>query len=188
MSRVRYITRCALFCALGALLPQAFHVFGVGAGQTFLPMHIPTMCAGLFMGTTAGAVTGAVSPLLSSLLTGGSMPTLVKLPFMMLELAAYGAASATTFSCLKKTRLPLWPRTALSVLAAQIVGRAVNLLCTVLVVHLFGVTSKAVSTAAVWTAVLTGFPGILLQLLVLPTLLVALQSLTHPSASNSDEK
>lgn len=184
MSHSQYITRCALFCALGALLPQAFHFFGIGAGQTFLPMHIPALCAGLLMGPGAGASVGFLSPLLSCLVTGGSMPAPIKLPFMMLEVATYGVCCALAYARLRKTRLSVWFGSFLSVLFAQLCGRAVNALGTAAAVYLFGVSDKAVSMAAVWTAVLTGLPGIVLQLVVLPTLLVTLQRLSRPSVSD----
>ena len=39
-----------LLIAIGIILPQLFHIFGQAAGQTFLPMHIPVMLAGMLIG------------------------------------------------------------------------------------------------------------------------------------------
>ncbi len=178
MTKSQYITRCALFCALGALLPQAFHVFGAVSGQAFLPMHLPAMCAGLFLGPTAGAVTGLVSPLLSYLITGGTMPVLIKVPFMMLEVATYGAAAAAAFRRLGRVCRPCFVRTLLAVLCAQIAGRAVNVLSTVAAVYAFGVTHKAVTMTAALAGIGAGLPGIAIQLVFLPTFLVTLQKIT----------
>lgn len=69
-TKAQYVTYCALFCALGALLPQAFHAFGALSGTVFLPMHIPAMMAGFLLGPVAGVVTGIISPILSCLITG----------------------------------------------------------------------------------------------------------------------
>ena len=57
------------FCiALCIVLPMAFHA--IGAGATFLPMHIPVLLCGLLCGWPFGAACGLIGPLLSSLLTG----------------------------------------------------------------------------------------------------------------------
>lgn len=187
MTKSQYLTRCALFCALGALLPQAFHCFGAVSGQAFLPMHLPAMCAGLLLGPTAGAITGLVSPLLSYLLTGGSMPILIKVPFMMLEVATYGAAAAVAFRLFGRVCRPCFVRTLLAVLCAQLAGRLVNVLTTVMAVYVLGVTHKAVTMTAALASIGAGFPGIVIQLLFLPTFLVTLQKITGTVASPTEK-
>lgn len=75
-------------------LPQLFHVIGAVSGRgtalgvAFLPMHLPIIFVGLIAGPAVGAIAGAAAPLASFLLSG--MPMLAVLPFMMIELCAYG--------------------------------------------------------------------------------------------------
>ena len=53
-----------------------FHLAG-GMGVVFLPMHLPVLLAGFFLGPRFGLLVGIITPLLSSLLTG--MPPLLPL-------------------------------------------------------------------------------------------------------------
>ena len=163
-TKAQYVTYCALFCALGALLPQAFHAFGALSGTVFLPMHIPAMMAGFLLGPVAGVVTGIISPILSCLITGGGMPIPVKVPFCGFIYRAF-----------TRTPLPEIAKTVFTVLTAQFAGRCVNILCTVFAVNVLGVTHKAVSLAAAVGSIGTGLPGIVIQLLFLPALMVTLK-------------
>ena len=69
-------------------LPQLLHIIGLvsnmgtALGETFLPMHIAILAAGLLGGGTVGFVSGALAPLISFALTG--MPTVYMLPFMIM--------------------------------------------------------------------------------------------------------
>lgn len=174
-TKAQYVTYCALFCALGALLPQAFHAFGALSGTVFLPMHIPAMMAGFLLGPVAGVVTGIISPILSCLITGGGMPIPVKVPFMMLEIGTYGLFCGFIYRAFTRTPLPEIAKTVFTVLTAQFAGRFVNILCTVFAVNVLGVTHKAVSLAAAVGSIGTGLPGIVIQLLFLPALMVTLK-------------
>ena len=75
-------------------LPQIIHVIGAvsgmgtSLGEALLPMHLPIILAGLLGGSYVAGIAGLLSPLLSFALTG--MPTSAMLPFMMIELCAYG--------------------------------------------------------------------------------------------------
>ena len=166
------IVLCGLFCALGVLLPQAFHMFGAAAGMTFLPMHIPVLMAGLTIGPVCGLITGVVSPVLSCLFTG--MPVPAKLPFMVFELAAYGF-----FSGLFSKNGSAIGRVYLSLIGAQIAGRAVNALCALIAVYLLHV--EKVSVLSVWTAVVAGLPGIVIQLVFIPPLVMAVKRAIKPA-------
>lgn len=151
-------------------LPQVFHVVGavsgLGAalGQTLLPMHLPVLLAGLLAGPIVGMVAGALSPLVSFALSG--MPMLSLLPFMVLELAAYGLAAGL----LARTRMPV----LFKVLIAQIAGRAVHALAILIVVHGLGVQTAPV--VSVWTSVLVGLPGLLLQWSLIPFMVFWVES------------
>lgn len=152
----------ASLCAV--LLPQIVHsvgaLLGIGsiAGEILLPMHFPVLLVGLLAGPVAGIGAGALSPMLSVLLTG--MPSLALLPFMCVELSIYGFISGS----MKNKRVP----TTVKVLLAQIGGRAVRA-AVILVAQGFGFSSLPCSI--IWTSVVVGFPGIMLQLLFIPLII-----------------
>ena len=173
-TQAQYITYCALFCALGALLPQAFHVFGNLPGTVFLPMHIPAMAAGFLLGPLAGLITGILSPLLSCLIPVGTMPIPIKMPFMMFEIGTYGVVCGVLYRLFAHFRLPVLVKSVFTVLGAQIAGRLVNLLCTLFAVKILGITAKPVSLAAAIASIGTGVPGIVIQLVFLPMLMLTL--------------
>ena len=173
-TKAQYITYCALFCALGTLLPQAFHVFGNLPGTVFLPMHIPAMAAGFLLGPLAGLITGILSPLLSCLITVGTMPIPIKMPFMMFEIGTYGVVCGVLYRLFAHFRLPVLVKSVFTVLGAQIAGRLVNLLCTLFAVKILGITAKPVSLAAAIASIGTGVPGIVIQLVFLPMLMLTL--------------
>lgn len=144
------------------LLPQVFHAIGaasgVGAalGEAFLPMHLPVILVGLLAGPFAGALSGILAPIVSFALSG--MPGMAILPFMMIELSVYGC----TAGMLKNVNMP----SVLKVLSVQVLGRSVRAAAIVLAFYAFG--STAIPVSIIWTSILTGLPGIILQLTLLP--------------------
>lgn len=158
----------ALLAILASVaLPQVFHFIGAATGQgnslgaSFLPMHLTVLFAGLYAGPWVGLVAGLLSPATSFLLSG--MPALAILPFMTVELGVYGLAAGL----LRNARIPVVGK----VLAAQIAGRAVNLSLVAVVAALGG----AASVQATLGGLVTGLPGVLLQLVLLPLLLYRVQ-------------
>lgn len=150
--------------ASAVALPQLFHQaglllgLGTAVGQTFLPMHLSVMLVGLVAGPAVGLVSGALAPLASFALSG--MPVVTTLPFMVVELAAYGLVAGL----MRPVRVPV----ILKVLVAQVAGRVVLTAATFLAAILLG---SSASVAAVWTTTLAaGLPGIVLQLALLPVL------------------
>lgn len=166
---VKKQTIVALIAIISAVaLPQLFHVMGsmsglgTSLGETFLPMHLPVLLAGLVAGSYAGAFAGLFSPLLSFALTG--MPTSVMLPFMMLELFAYGLFSGL----LRNTKMPCIAK----VLTAQVGGRAIRAIAILLSVYAFG--NSAVNTAIIWSSIATGIFGLVLQWTLIPLIMYRL--------------
>ena len=161
----RQIVLAALLLALGVLLPQAFHVFGPQAGKMFLPMHLPALLAGFLLGP-AGGVVGVLLPPLSFLIS--SMPAPPMLWFMTAELFIY-AISAGLFS--KTMKLPLWASLPLALLS----GRAVKALAF----FAFGslINTPGFTASMVITDTIAGIPGIILQLVALPVILMLLKKL-----------
>jgi len=155
---VRDIARASFLSALGLALPFLFHL--VGAGKMFLPMHIPIIIGGFLLPPTLATFIGAIVPFLSSILTG--MPPIVPtMPLMVLELAGLGGITAILYQRLKAG---IWAS-----LIGGIIGDRVVL---ALAVFLLGRWLEVKSAIAyVSTAVITGLPGIALQLLLIPPII-----------------
>lgn len=155
----------AVCIALCYVVPLLFH--GVqNAGRVFLPMHLPVFLCGLICGWQYGLLCGLAGPALSSLLT--SMPPAAMLPSMMLELAVYGCVSGLMmrFIRTKNTYADLY----ISLIAALLCGRVVAGLMQALIF------SKGAYSMTAWVSgyVVTSWPGTLIQLVLLPSVVFAL--------------
>ncbi len=158
-----------LFSALALIgavaLPQIFHLLGMvselgsSLGEAFLPMHITVFLAGYFAGSLFGGAVGLLAPAVSFLLTsamGQAMPALPMLPYMTIELAVYGLVTGL-FSGRK---VPV----ICSLLLAQAAGRGVRAVA-ILIGSLLG---SPIAPAVIWSSVLTGLPGLVLQWVLVP--------------------
>lgn len=144
------------------IVPQLLHAFGAvsgmgtSLGETFLPMHLPILLVGLLAGPYAGAVAGMFGPLVSFALSG--MPGIAMLPFMMLELCAYGL----TAGLLRNVKLPV----VMKVLFVQIAGRIIR--AAAIFAAVYGLGSQSVSLASIWMSISVGIFGIVLQWALVP--------------------
>lgn len=163
-SKVTKMVFGGLLIALGILLPQAFHVFGTAGGGTFLPIHIPILMAGLMLGPYYGGLIGLVVPILSSVLTG--MPPVPKVYFMIVELVTYGIVTGIV---IRKANVYI------SLVAAMLAGRLLYGLSLVIGVKLLHFTAPFANQAAFFGGIVTGIPGIVIQLIILPILYAALK-------------
>lgn len=151
-------------------VPQLFHflgyVSGLGTalGETFLPMHLPIILVGLLAGPYAGAVAGLLGPLASFALSG--MPGVVMLPFMMIELCAYGLFAGL----LRNAKMP----TIAKVLITQVAGRAVRAAAILIAVFAFG--NENVNIAVIWMSIGAGIFGIVLQWALLPLIVYRVEN------------
>lgn len=154
----------AFFLAIGLVLPSIFHMFGA-AGKIFLPMHIPVILCGFICGWQYGLVCGIVTPLLSSVLT--SMPVLI--PFgvsMMFELGTYGMICGFLYQRFNKNII-------ISLVIAMIGGRIVSCLANMIIL---GIASKPFAFNMFLTgAFVTALPGIIIQLVLIPILMMSLE-------------
>ena len=158
----------AAFILLAVAAPWAFHQYHL-AGPTFLPMHIFVLLAGLMFGWRAGLAVGLFTPLVSHAITG--MPVLAILPQILIELSVYGLVAG-----LLREKLNL--RTVWSLAGAMIAGR-LALVLAVAVLSLFGAVysplgAEAGPLAVAWSAVRQGWPGILMQLIFIPLVVILL--------------
>lgn len=158
---VRTLTATGLLLAVGLLLPLVFHsLFGAAGGKTFLPMHYAVLLGGLLLGPAAGTLLGIATPVLSTLMTG--MPAVAILPPMVVELAVYGLVAGIARRYWRLA--PLW-----ALLLAMVAGRVALGLAVAVVGPLIGL--KVAAVAYVWGSIVTGLPGIAVQVVVIPLLM-----------------
>lgn len=164
MSYLKKLVFCAACVALCVVLPMAFHTIQ-NAGNIFLPMHIPVILCGLICGWPYGMACGILGPLLSSILTG--MPKVAILPSMMVECAVYGCVTGLIMQ-LVHTKKP-WLDQYISMLTAMVCGRVLAGLAKSLIF-----SPGTAPFAWVGTSLVTGIPGICIQLVLIPLVVAAL--------------
>nr|WP_320024941.1 ECF transporter S component [uncultured Acetobacterium sp.] len=162
-SKIKNLVGTGLCIALGLLLPQLFHV--IGAGPVFLPMHIPVLICGLCFGWQYGLVSGVITPLLCSVLMG--MPPIFPVGLsMMFELGAYGALSGLLY---RKFNVNIY----VALIGSMLAGRIVSGLASTL---FYGMAGKEYGVQLFLTgAFVTSIPGIILQIIIVPLLVIALE-------------
>ncbi len=164
---IRTLVLAAFMLALCLILP-----FFTGQipqiGSMLLPMHLPVLLCGLLCGWQYGAAVGFVAPLLRYVLFG--MPPIYPVGIAMaFELATYGLVIGLLYS---RSRWKCIFALYRSLLIAMVVGRIVWGAAEVVLLGLDG-------QAFTWElflsgALLTAIPGIILQLVFIPALMIAL--------------
>ena len=167
MSYVKLSVITALCIALCVVLPMAFHAIP-GAAFSIIPMHIPVLLCGLIAGWRFGLLAGIAGPLVSFLITG--MPPTFVLPGMMLELGVYGLAAGLLMFFINTKKI--YPDLYISLVGAMLVGRVVAGIANALIF------SRGEFTIQAWMGAyfITSFPGMIIQLAFLPSLVIALES------------
>lgn len=156
----------ALCVALGIVLPITMHSIP-NAGSVMLPMHIPVLLCGLLCGPAYGLACGILTPLLSSLIT--SMPGPAYLPSMICELAVYGFIAGLLI-VLVRTGSQI-ANVYISLVGAMLLGRVVYGIVNALIFRAGAYSMELWLTASFVTAL----PGIIIQLVVLPLIVLALR-------------
>lgn len=161
----RYVST-AVCIALCVVLPITLHAIP-NAGTLLSPMHLPVLLCGLICGWPMGLLCGLAGPLLSSLITG--MPAMGYMPTMMVELAIYGLVTGLMIHLVRTGKLiaDLY----ISLLTAMLAGRILTGVARALIFAAGTYSWKAWATGYF----LSSFPGIVLQLILIPALYLALQ-------------
>ncbi len=166
MNQVRKIVVSGLLLAMGIVLP-----FVTGQipqiGSMLLPMHIPVLLCGYVCGWKCGVTVGFVTPILRSMLFG--MPPMLTAIAMAFELATYGGVTGILYERLLGKKVKIY----ISLLAAMLAGRSVWGIVSLII---YGVTNAAFTWQIfIGGALLNAIPGIILQLIVVPILVVAIE-------------
>ena len=138
-------------------------------GSKLCPMHIPVILCGYVCGAPWGLAVGFIAPLLRSLILGMPSPIFPRAVAMAFELAVYGLMSGLLYRRLPKSKANIYVSLILSMIAGRLVWGVVQLCCVGLDVSKFSLT-------AFWTgAVVNAIPGIIIQLVLIPILVIALE-------------
>ncbi len=164
-SSVKKSIICAICIALCYALPMAFHA--IGAGMVFNPIHIPVLLCGLICGGSYGLLCGLAGPAISCILT--SMPTVAALPAMMVELAVYGLVSGLMMKVLrtKNTYVDLYGALIVAIVCGRVAAGVAKAL-------IFTGGGQYSFTAWVSGYVVTSWPGTVIQLVFIPSIVFLL--------------
>ncbi len=162
---IKNLTLSAMFLAMGIVLP-----FFIGQipqiGSMLLPMHIPVFLCALICGWRYGVPIAVILPILRSVLFGrpNMYPEAIAIAF---EMAAYAFVAGFLYShsrwqCIKALYKCLF--------TSMIVGRIIR---GVVQLTLLGINGAVFTFKTFFFGVvLYGIPGIVLQLVLIPTIMV----------------
>ena len=162
-ARLVYSAVCLALCLvlpfLTGQIPQL--------GSALCPMHFPVLIAGFVCGPWWALAVGLIAPLLRHVIFG--MPPLLTAIAMAAELAAYGLISGLMDRILPKKTVSIYAALVTAMVVGRLVWGSVYVLFAGLGVKPFG-----------WTlflsgAVLEAVPGIILQLILIPVIVLALK-------------
>ena len=164
ISKINRLVYASLFLALALVLPfLTGQIPQIGAMMT--PMHFPVLLCGFLCGWQWGIAVGFSAPLLRSVLFG--MPVMYPMAVCMaLELATYAAVAGMLYRVFPQKRRFLYVSLIISMIFGRLVWGLARFLCAGLDISTFGLSTF-------WTgAVAMSVPGILLQLLIVPALVI----------------
>ena len=157
----------AFFLALGLVLP-----FLTGqipqVGSRLLPMHIPVLLCGFICGWPYGLAIGFITPVFRSVLFGmpPMFPTAVAMAF---ELALYGFICGILYKLLPKKIGYIYVSLITAMVGGRIVWGVVSLL-------LYGLAGNSFTFQMfLGGAFLNAIPGIIIQIVGIPLIILALQ-------------
>ncbi|MBR5949147.1 MAG: ECF transporter S component [Clostridia bacterium] len=161
----------AMFFAIGLVLP-----FVTGQvpqiGRMLLPMHLPVFLCSLIVGWPYGLVIGFLLPLVRSLLF--VMPALFPTALeMMFELAAYGFFAGYIYQKLLAAKVGKTSALFIALIASMILGRVVFLIARIIIFKLSG--SAFDFNVFLADAVLNAIPGIIMQIVLIPTMMLSME-------------
>lgn len=165
--KTKSITLSALFLALGLVLPLLTGQLKA-LGNAFLPMHLPVLLCGLIVGPVQGLIVGAILPVLRHFSFGMPplYPTAISMAF---ELATYGFVVGFVYGNSKwKCIIALYESLIIAMIAGRVVWGIVQTI-------LLGINGQVFSFQMfIAGAFLNAIPGIVLQLVFIPSFMLAL--------------
>ena len=158
----------ALFLALAYVMP-----FLTGQipeiGSMLCPMHIPVLLCGFICGWQWGLVVGFVAPIFRSLIL--TMPPLFPTAVCMaFELAAFGALAGILYKKIPRKKLCIYVSLLISMLVGRLVWGIAMFVC-------FGIKGGSFTLTAFLAGAFTNaVPGITVQILLIPIIVMLLEN------------
>lgn len=165
-NNIKSITYSGVLIAIGVILPQLFHIFGNISGTVFLPIHIAVLIAGFVVGPYYATIIGLLVTLLSAIFTG--MPAFPIAYFIVFEMMGYGFFTGFCFKNLKLNKY-------ISLIVGMIMGRFVYIIAVVFATFVLQLQFPFLSSAVVIDKFVISIPGIIVQLVTIPVILVAFE-------------
>ena len=158
----------AFFLALAYVMP-----FLTGqipeVGSMLCPMHLPILLCGFVCGWPWGLIVGLVAPVFRSLLTGGFPPMFPTAVCMAFELATYGAIAGLMHKILPKKKISIYCSLVIAMLLGRLVWGVAMMIC-------MGASGGTFTLAAFLAGAITNaIPGIIVQLILVPILVVLVE-------------
>lgn len=164
----------ALFLAMAYVLP-----FFTGQipqiGAMLCPMHIPVLLCGFVCGWPWGLAVGFIAPLLRSV-TLSMPPFFPTAVCMAFELATYGAMAGLLYKRLPKKPVSLYGSLLIAMITGRLVWGAAMFTCLGLKGGSFGFSAFLAG------AVTNAIPGIVLQLILVPVIVLVLERVERSKA------
>ena len=164
--RIKQLVVSSLFLAIALVLP-----FLTGQiqqiGNMLCPMHLPVLLCGFVCGWPWGLAVGIIAPIMRSLIF--TMPAMASAIPMAVELGVYGLCTGLLHRVFPKKV----PFIYLNLLCSMIAGRVIwGLFSAVLA----GVNNTSFGLEIFFTkAVVNAVPGIILQIVLVPVLVMVLR-------------
>ena len=171
----------AMFLCMALLLP-----FLTGQipqiGKMLLPMHIPVILCGMICGWQYGLGVGFIAPILRGVIFANPVlfPTGIIMAF---ELASYGFLAGLTYMLLKSSYIS---KVYISLVISMLGGRIIKCIAQFFIL---GFTDEGfVFSAFIAGAFTNAIPGIILQIIVIPLIMLALEKFKLMPVKNKVEK
>lgn len=162
------LTLSALMLALCFILPN-FTGNIPHIGSMLLPMHLPVLLCGFLCGPLWGGAVGFIAPILRSLLM--TMPPMAIAIPMSFELMTYGFVCGLLYRVLSRKNLKSTAIVYGALLSSMVLGRAVY--GVIKAGMTMGTNDPYTFTAFIAGTVTSAVPGIILQLIVVPAVVLA---------------
>lgn len=177
MNKTRNIVFSGVFLALTLVLP-----FVTGQiqqiGSMLLPMHLPVLLCGMILGPIYGGAVGFIAPLMRSFIWGMPPFPMIAGP-MSFELMAYGVLAGVLMKVCADKKFS----TYIALIGAMIGGRIVY---GIVAFAFYSALGNPYTLAMFFAGAFTkAVPGIILQLVVIPPIVMAIRKYTTLAYANA---
>lgn len=165
-NKTKDLVTAALCLAIALVLP-VFTGQIPKIGNMLCPMHFPIIICGFLCGAKLGTVVGFIAPLLRSAIFG-MPPIMPKGISMAFELATYGLVVALIYSRSNKSSFAVYKSLIIAMFAGRIVWGIARMFFT-------GIAGSSFTFSLfIGGAFLEAIPGIVLQIILIPILIIAI--------------